>query len=445
MTPMHINKIKRKFEKKFAKIGIIGLGYVGLPLALTFANNAFQVYGFDIDQKKIDSLANGESYIQNISNENIARSISSNILMPTSDFSKISEVDAILICVPTPLTKNLEPDLTFITTTAESIKPYVKKNQLIVLESTTYPGTSTEVLKPILEGNNLTSGEDFFLAYSPEREDPGNKTFSTASIPKVVGGDGNNALQIACTMYNQVVVETIPVSSLEIAEAVKLTENIFRSVNIAMVNELKIIYEKMGIDIWEVIESAKSKPFGYMPFYPGPGLGGHCIPIDPFYLTYRARQFGQKTKFIELAGKINTQMPAHIIEVLENTLKTKFKKTLKGAKVLILGLTYKKNVDDTRESPAFALLRLLKSRESMTAYFDPFVPSIPKTREHSDFAGQKSIDWSGEELAKYDAAIICTNHDNINYEELVAKSKLIVDTRNATSLINDKSGKIIKA
>jgi len=445
MTSKHINKIKRKFEKKSARIGIIGLGYVGLPLALTFVNNAFQVYGFDIDQTKIDSLTSGTSYIQYISNENISRSVSNNILMPTSDFSKISEVDAILICVPTPLTKNLEPDLTFITSTAEFIKPYLKKNQLIVLESTTYPGTSTEVLKPILEGDDLTSGEDFFLAYSPEREDPGNKIFKTAGIPKIVGGDGDNALQIACAMYDQVVVETIPVSSLEIAEAVKLTENIFRSVNIAMVNELKIIYEKMGIDIWEVIESAKSKPFGYMPFYPGPGLGGHCIPIDPFYLTYRARQFGQKTKFIELAGKINTQMPAHIIEVLENTLKTKFKKTLKGAKVLILGLTYKKNVDDTRESPAFALLRLLKSRESMTAYFDPFVPSIPKTREHSDFAGQKSIDWSGEELAKYDAAIICTNHDNINYEELVAKSKLIVDTRNATSLINDKSGKIIKA
>ncbi len=440
-----INQIKAAFENKSAKIGVIGLGYVGLPLIMTFLDKNFQVYGFDIDETKINALINGESYIKHIASRNIIKYIVDEQFKPTSDFSKISLVDAVLICVPTPLNKNQEPDLSYIVSTGELIAPYLQTNQLIVLESTTYPGTSTEVLKPILEKNGLRSGKDLFLAYSPEREDPGNPKFGTASIPKIVGGDGDNARELACAIYNQIVVNTVPVSSMEVAEAVKLTENIFRAVNIAMINELKIIYNKMGIDIWEVIEAAKSKPFGYMPFYPGPGLGGHCIPIDPFYLAYRAKQFGQKTKFIELAGKINTQMPNYVIEVLESSLQAKFDKEIKGAKILIMGLAYKKNVDDTRESPAFVLLELLKARGATVAYFDPFVPSIPKTREHAAHAGQKSIDWSAEELAKYDAALICTDHDGINYEELVAKSKLVIDTRNATASINNKSGKIIKA
>ncbi len=440
-----INQIKAAFENKSAKIGVIGLGYVGLPLIMTFLDKNFQVYGFDIDETKINALINGESYIKHIASRNIISYIVNEQFKPTSDFSKISLVDAVLICVPTPLNKNREPDLSYIVSTGELIAPYLQTNQLIVLESTTYPGTSTEVLKPILEKNGLRSGKDLFLAYSPEREDPGNLKFGTASIPKIVGGDGDNARELACAIYNQIVVKTVPVSSMEVAEAVKLTENIFRAVNIAMINELKIIYDKMGIDIWEVIEAAKSKPFGYMPFYPGPGLGGHCIPIDPFYLTYRAKQFGQKTKFIELAGQINTQMPNYVIEVLESSLQAKFDKEIKGAKILIMGLAYKKNVDDTRESPAFVLLELLKARGATVAYFDPFVPSIPKTREHAAHAGQKSIDWSAEELAKYDAALICTDHDGINYEELVAKSKLVIDTRNATASINNKSGKIIKA
>jgi UDP-N-acetyl-D-glucosamine dehydrogenase len=439
------NQINASFKNKSAKIGVVGLGYVGLPLIMTFVDKKFQVYGFDIDETKITSLVNGKSYIQHISDKTIKKYIDNKQFKPTSDFTKISEVDAVLICVPTPLNEHQEPDLSFIVSTGESISPHLKSGQLIVLESTTYPGTSAEILKPILEKSGLKFTKDLFLAYSPEREDPGNPDFGTASIPKIVGGDDDKARELTCTMYNQIVVKTIPVSSMEVAEAVKLTENIFRSVNIAMINELKIIYDKMGIDIWEVIEAAKSKPFGYMPFYPGPGLGGHCIPIDPFYLTYRAKQFGQETKFVRLAGEINTQMPNYVIEVLENALRTKFNKTLEGSKVLLLGLAYKKNVGDTRESPAFALLKILVSRGASVAYFDPFIPNIPKTRDYPMYTGQKSIDWSGKELAKYDVALICTDHDGVNYEELVEKSKLVIDTRNVTALIKDKLGKVIKA
>jgi len=440
-----INQIKATFKDKSAKIGVIGLGYVGLPLIMTFIDRSFQVYGFDIDKTKIDSLINGESYIKHIPDEKIVNCVTNKQFKPTSDFTKISLVDAVLICVPTPLNENQEPDLSYIISTGELIAPHLKPGQLIVLESTTYPGTSTEILKPILEKNGLKFTEDLFLAYSPEREDPGNPNFKTENIPKVVGGDGDDARELACAMYNQIVVSTIPVSSIEVAEAVKLTENIFRAVNIAMVNELKIIYDKMGIDIWEVIEAAKSKPFGYMPFYPGPGLGGHCIPIDPFYLTYRAKQFGQETKFIELAGHINTQMPNYVIDVLKDALKAKFDKEIKNSKILILGVAYKKNVDDTRESPAFTLMGLLKNRGASLAYYDPLIHVIPETREHSALAGLKSIDWSAKQLAKYDAALICTDHDNVNYEELVANSKLIIDTRNVTALINNTLGKIIKA
>jgi UDP-N-acetyl-D-glucosamine dehydrogenase len=440
-----INQIKATFKDKSAKIGVIGLGYVGLPLIMTFIDRSFQVYGFDIDKTKIESLINGESYIKHIPDEKIVNCVTNKQFKPTSDFTKISLVDAVLICVPTPLSENQEPDLSYIISTGELIAPHLKPGQLIVLESTTYPGTSTEILKPILEKSGLKFTEDLFLAYSPEREDPGNPNFKTENIPKVVGGDGDDARELACAMYNQIVVSTIPVSSIEVAEAVKLTENIFRAVNIAMVNELKIIYDKMGIDIWEVIEAAKSKPFGYMPFYPGPGLGGHCIPIDPFYLTYRAKQFGQETKFIELAGHINTQMPNYVIDVLKDALKAKFDKEIKNSKILILGVAYKKNVDDTRESPAFTLMGLLKNRGASLAYYDPLIHVIPETREHSALAGLKSIDWSAKQLAKYDAALICTDHDNVNYEELVANSKLIIDTRNVTALINNTLGKIIKA
>jgi UDP-N-acetyl-D-glucosamine dehydrogenase len=433
------------FRNKTARIGIVGLGYVGLPLTRAFIDKGFNVVGFDIDKVKIDSLVKGKSYISHISNQYIFDAVSSGQFIPTVDFSKISGVDAVVICVPTPLDSNQEPDLSYIISTGNLIVPHIKPNQLIVLESTTYPGTSTEILKPILEKNGLKSGKNFFLAYSPEREDPGNPSFSTASIPKVVGGDGAKAAELAVAMYNQIVIETILVSSVEVAEAVKLTENIFRSVNIALVNELKIIYDKMGIDIWEVIEAAKSKPFGYMPFYPGPGLGGHCIPVDPFYLTYRAKQYGHQTKFIALSGEINTQMPAYVVGVLEFALKNKFSMALRGARILLIGVAYKKNVDDTRESPAFALMTLMESQGAEVAYFDPFVPEIPNVRSYPALGNRKSIDWPGVALAKYDAALICTDHDSINYEELVEHSKLVVDTRNATASINDVLGKIIKA
>jgi UDP-N-acetyl-D-glucosamine dehydrogenase len=440
-----ITQLKVAFEDRSAKIGIIGLGYVGLPLILTCVNKGFETIGFDIDQSKIDALLDGQSYISHISSTDTSTAVSSGKFLPTTDFSKITDVDAVLICVPTPLDKNQEPDLSYIISTGELIAPHLRGNQLVVLESTTYPGTSSEVLKPILDKNGLTSGKDLFLAYSPEREDPGNSNFGTASIPKVVGGDGPEASELANTLYNQIVVETVPVSSMEVAEAVKLTENIFRSVNIAMVNELKVIYDKMGIDVWEVIDAAKSKPFGYMPFYPGPGLGGHCIPIDPFYLTYRAKQFGQETKFIELAGEINTHMPHHVVGVLKNALKEKTGAELKGAKILLMGLAYKKNVNDTRESPAFMLLELLEAQGAAVSYFDPYVPVILKTREHASLAGRESIEWSQDAISNFDVALICTDHDDVNYEELVSNSKLVVDTRNATASITDAENKIVKA
>jgi len=440
-----IAELKNSFEDKSAKIGIIGLGYVGLPLILTFVDKGFQTLGFDIDETKVVALENGSSYISHISSEDISKSITSGQFTPTTDFTKISEVDAILICVPTPLAENHEPDLSYVVSTGEKIAPYLKSGQLVVLESTTYPGTSAEILRPLLEKSGLTSGKEFYLAYSPEREDPGNPNFGTASIPKVVGGDGGDAGELASTMYDQIVVETVPVSSMEVAEAVKLTENIFRSVNIAMVNELKVIYDKMGIDVWEVIEAAKSKPFGYMPFYPGPGLGGHCIPIDPFYLTYRAGQFDLETRFIELAGEINTRMPAHVVDALSKEFEQQFEKNINGASILLIGLAYKKNVNDTRESPAFTLIELLEAKGANVDYFDPYVPEIPPTREHAALTGRPRIEWNAANLKKYDAALICTDHDNIDYDELVANSQLVIDTRNATNGVTDGREKVVKA
>jgi len=442
---LKINQLKKAFIDRSVKVGVIGLGYVGMPLSLTFVQNNFKTIGFDIDRNKITTLMSGDTYLSHISAEEISQAITDGMFSPTDDFSRISEVGVIFICVPTPLNKNQKPDLQFIISTGKLIKPHIQKNQLIILESTTYPGTTREVLKPILETKKFKSGIDIFIAYSPEREDPGNLEYKTASIPKIVGGDGLEATELACKILDQIVIKTIPVSSLEAAEAVKLTENIFRSVNIAMVNELKSIYEKMGIDIWEIIDAAKSKPFGYMPFYPGPGLGGHCIPIDPYYLTYRAKQFGEQTKFIKLAGEINTQMPQKVIETLAKALKEKLNKELIGAKILVIGLAYKKNVNDTRESPAFILMQLIEEAGAIAAYFDPFVPIIPKTRKHAFLAGRKSIEWSPDELTEYDAALICTDHDNIDYEGLLINSKLIVDTRNALSSINNYTEKIVKA
>jgi UDP-N-acetyl-D-glucosamine dehydrogenase len=428
---MNRKTLLKDINDKTAIIGVIGMGYVGLPLALTFASEGFSVFGFDIDPMKIEMLMEGRSYINHIPDDVIQDHVSHGKLKLSRDFTPLTEMTAIIICVPTPLTRDREPDLRFVETTARVISSFLQVGQLVVLESTTYPGCCKEFVKPILEEGGLISTKDFYLAYSPEREDPGNPNYVTASIPKVVGGDGPEALEIAAALYDQIVVETVPVSSMDAAEAVKLTENIFRSVNIALMNELKGIYQKFGVDIWEVIEAAKTKPFGYMPFYPGPGLGGHCIPIDPFYLTWRAKQVGETTRFIELAGEINTAMPAKIVETLSVSLDERFNKTLDGARILLLGIAYKKNVDDTRESPAFMLIDLLECHGAIVEYFDPYVAVIPATRNHSHLAGRKSIAWALENFLEYDAALICTDHDGLDYADLVNNSRLVVDTRNA--------------
>ena len=442
---MNYKTLLKIINDKAAKIGVIGLGYVGLPLAITFANKGFSVTGFDVDPKKIDQLTEGRSYIKHIENKIIKQHISSKALTVSHDFSSLGEMSAIIICVPTPLNDIREPDLSYLDSTARTIASRLRIGQLVVLESTTYPGCCEEVVKPILEESGLISAKDFFLAYSPEREDPGNPEFSTTDIPKVVGGDGSEALEAAIALYDQIVVETVPVSSMDVAEAVKLTENIFRAVNIALVNELKVIYGKMGVDIWEVIEAAETKPFGYMPFYPGPGLGGHCIPIDPFYLTWRAKQVGEKTRFIELAGEINTAMPKKVVETLSTSLKDQFNTSLDGSTILLVGLAYKKNVDDTRESPAFVLIELLEARGATVDYFDPYVLSIPKTRKFAHLEGRKSIEWSPDSFIKYDAALICTDHDGLDYAKLVSKSRLVVDTRNVTGKTKVDNRKVRKA
>ena len=442
---MNYKTLLKIINDKAAKIGVIGLGYVGLPLAITFANKGFSVTGFDVDPKKIDQLMEGRSYIKHIENNIIKQHISSKTLTVSHDFSSLGEMSAIIICVPTPLNYIREPDLSYLDATARTIASHLRIGQLVVLESTTYPGCCEEVVKPILEESGLISAKDFYLAYSPEREDPGNPEFSTKDIPKVVGGDGSKALEVAIALYDQIVVETVPVSSMDVAEAVKLTENIFRAVNIALVNELKVIYGKMGVDIWEVIEAAETKPFGYMPFYPGPGLGGHCIPIDPFYLTWRAKQVGEKTRFIELAGEINTAMPKKVVETLSTSLKDQFNTSLDGSAILLIGLAYKKNVDDTRESPAFVLIELLEALGATVDYFDPYVLSIPKTRKFAHLEGRKSIEWSPDSFIKYDAALICTDHDGLDYAKLVSKSRLVVDTRNVTGKTKVDNRKVRKA
>ncbi len=443
-APVYADLLVR-FNNANAKIGIIGMGYVGLPLALACIKGGFSTTGFDLDYFKVEALSQGKSYLRHIPAEDVKKAVDSNQLDATIDFSRLTDMDAIIICVPTPLAPGNKPDLSYVTSTTEVIAQYLRAGQMVVLESTTYPGTTAEVMRPVLEAGGLKSGQDFYLAYSPEREDPGNSTHETSIIPKVVGGDGDEALKLAQALYDNVVIKTVPVSSLDTAEAVKLTENIFRSVNIALVNELKLIYGKMGIDVWEVIEAAKTKPFGYMPFYPGPGLGGHCIPIDPFYLTWRAEQFGQKTRFIELAGEINTAMPGHVVQVLEDALKERFDKSLDGAKILILGVAYKKNVNDTRESPAFAIIEMLERKGAWTAFYDPHVSEIPQIREYAKMAGRLSLKWDSLVFSDYDAALICTDHDEVDYSCLVNELKLVVDARNATRNVSGNRERIALA
>jgi UDP-N-acetyl-D-glucosamine dehydrogenase len=440
-----VDALCAKFTNKTAKIGIIGLGYVGLPLACAICTKDFHAVGFDIDESKIKKLRAGESYIGNIHNDKVSDFVKSGLLSPTSDFSKLADVDAVILCVPTPLNKNREPDMTYVVKTVETVAKYLKRGQLIVLESTTYPGTTSDLMAPILENaTGLKSGVDFFLAFSPEREDPGNAKFHTAIIPKIIGGDGAAALKLAQTMYDQFLAKTVAVSSTATAEAVKLTENVFRSVNIALVNELKVIYDAMGIDIWEVIDAAKTKPFGYMAFYPGPGLGGHCIPIDPFYLTWKAREYGITTKFIELAGEINLAMPRFVVNRLVETLDERFGKSMSASKILILGMAYKKNVADIRESPAFAVMDLLTARRAQIDFHDPHVDVVPPTREHAHYTGMASVALSPAMVAGYDAVVIVTDHDGVDYGMVAANAKLVVDTRNALGRVANRDN-IVKA
>ena len=432
-------------RSKEARIGSIGLGYVGLPLARAACEAGFHVVGFDIDPAKVEQLNAGGSYIKQIEPAVIGALLERGLFGATSDFDRLAEVDAILVCVPTPLGKHREPDLSFIERTAEAIALRLRPGQLVVLESTTYPGTTRDVMRPILERSGLRSGEDLFLAYSPEREDPGNAEFGTSSIPRVVGGDGADALAMAVALYREIVVEVVPVSSPDTAEAVKLTENIFRSVNIALVNELKVVYAAMGIDIWEVIEAAKSKPFGFMPFYPGPGLGGHCIPIDPFYLTWKAREHEIATRFIELAGEVNAAMPGYVVERLAAALDAQSGRGLNGARILLLGLAYKRNVDDQRESPGLRLVELLEARGGIIGYHDPWIPEIRPTRDHPKLTGRRSLDLTPQVLASHDAVLVVTDHDSVDYKLVADHARLVVDTRNVFGRLGLTSPAIVKA
>ena len=432
----------KKIESHQAKIGVVGLGYVGLPLLMEFVEQGFTTLGFDIDDKKVKILNQGKSYIKHIDSERVKKVIDSKLFVATSDFSRIKEVDCILICVPTPLTLHREPDISFIEGTAGTLAQHIRPGQLIVLESSTYPGTTEEVLKPILEKSGLKGDKDFWLAFSPEREDPNNPNFNTRTIPKVVGANDEVARQLVTALYNQVIVQTVAVSSSQAAEATKLLENIFRSVNIALVNEMKIILDKMNIDVWEVINAAKTKPFGYMAFYPGPGLGGHCIPIDPFYLTWKAREFEMNTRFIELAGEINTNMPYWVVRKVMDALNDKGK-SLKGSKVLILGAAYKKNIDDPRESPFFKLTEILMEKGAQVDYNDPYIPELPSMRMYHVHG--KSIELNADNIRKYDCVLISTDHSDYDWDFIVNHAQMVVDTRNATAGVTHHQDKIVKA
>lgn len=442
---LSVDSLIAKYHGRTAIISVVGLGYVGLPLARALIEAQFSVIGLDIDDKKIEALKKAEDYLSHLPSQLFANAIELGRFKPTTNFSDLREADAILICVPTPLTNHREPDLSFVESTARSIIPNLRRGQLIVLESTSYPGTTREVVKPILEQSKLESGKDFFLAYSPEREDPGNIEFSTNTIPKIVGGDGENALKLVDALYSSFVHQTVPVDSLETAEAVKVTENIFRAVNIALVNELKMLYSEMGIDVWEVIEAAKTKPFGFMAFYPGPGLGGHCIPIDPFYLTWKSREYGLATRFIELAGEINAMMPKYVVSRIIDELNARSGRGLNGAKILVIGLTYKKNINDCRESPSFKLIELLEKHGAICDAHDPFVATIPRTREHAKLAGRRSVQLKAKVISSYDAVLITTDHDSIDYTLVVRNARLVIDTRNACARAGTTGSNVVKA
>lgn len=435
--------LEQKINKKTARVGVVGLGYVGLPLLRAFIRAGFSTIGFDVDEAKVKKLNSGESYIKHIPSDWIREWISSGRFEVTADMSRLCEPDAILICVPTPLNESRDPDLQYIEGTTAAIAQVLRRDQLIVLESTTYPGTTREVMLPLLEETGLKVGQDFFLAFSPEREDPGNPNFSAERIPKVVGGIEPKSTQLALALYGHAVIQVVPVASAEVAEACKILENTYRAVNIAMVNELKVLFQRLGIDIWEVIEAAKTKPFGFHAFYPGPGLGGHCIPIDPFYLSWLARKHDMTTRFIELAGEINTSMPEYVIHRVICAL-NEHGKPLKGSRVCILGMAYKKDVDDPRESPSFALMEMLLDGGAVVTYNDPHIPRLPKMR-HFRVPEMTSTELTAEFLASQDCVLIATDHSAYDFEFIVRHTPLIVDTRNATKNVTIGREKIRKA
>ncbi len=437
-----MTKWESKIKDKKIVVGVLGLGYVGLPLVREFASAGLKVVGFDIDNKKVEILNSGRSIIKHIPHAQVRKMVKAGLFVATTNMARLKKVDAVLVCVPTPLTQNREPDMQFIVNSSKTIAKYLQKGQLIVFESTTYPGTTRELVAPILQSSGLKAGKDFHLAYSPEREDPGNKNFTTKTIPKVVGGLTDKCRTMACKLYEAAIDKTVPVSNLEAAEASKIIENVYRCVNIAMVNELKIVFDRMGIDVWEVINAAKTKPFGFNAFYPGPGLGGHCIPIDPFYLTWKARQYGMPTRFIELAGEINTNMPHYVITKVMEALNER-RKSLEGSKVLVLGLAYKKDIDDLRESPSIELIELLTEKGAKVDYNDPYIPKTHKQRQHN--LGMTSKKLSAKMLAGYDIVLISTDHSDYDYDWIVKNAKLVVDTRNATASVTAGRQKIVKA
>lgn len=443
MSGYSFDDLKMRLKQREATVGVIGLGYVGLPLCLAFAEAGCQVLGFDIDPDKPKSINAGRSYLKQFASERIAELVEKKRLSGTANMDRLSEPDALFICVPTPLTKHLAPNLTYVEQTVRAIAKQLRPGQLVVLESTTYPGTTEEVVRPILEETGLVVGQDIWLAFSPEREDPGNATHTTTTIPKVVGADDEESLTLAEAAYQIFGSQTVRVSTSATAEAVKITENIFRAVNIALVNELKIVYNKMGINIWEVVDAAKTKPFGYMPFYPGPGLGGHCIPIDPFYLTWKAKEYGLSTRFVELAGQINTDMPGYVVSELAKALDQRFRKGLNNSKILILGVAYKKNIEDIRESPSLKLIEMLEARGALCDFYDPHINQIGETRDHPTLNRRFGVPWNLEKFASYDAALIATDHDGVDYEGLCRSVLLVVDTRNACASVS--SGNVVTA
>lgn len=436
-------ELKSKLEKKQATIGIVGLGYVGLPLIQAFVNAGFQTLGYDVDQKKVNKLNQGQSYIKHIPSEWLADWRKKEQFVASANAADLANADALLLCVPTPLTEARDPDLSYVVSTVQTIAHFLRPGQLIVLESTTYPGTTRDVVLPELEKSGLEAGKDFFVAYSPEREDPGNPDFTASGIPKVVGGYDEKSTELASLLYSPAVSEIVPVSSCEVAEACKILENTYRAVNIALVNELKVMYDRMGIDVWEVIDAAKTKPFGFSAFYPGPGLGGHCIPIDPFYLSWLARKHGMSTRFVELAGEINSSMPQYVIQRLGDAL-NETGKPIRGSKICVLGIAYKPDVDDPRESPSFVLLEELLNRGAEVTYNDPHVPRLPSMRHH-DLPEISSQELTPEYLAEQDCVLIATNHSAYDYAFIVEHSKLVIDTRNATRDVQTLREKIVKA